>query len=147
MHKRIFTLLNQVVYKTYRNLHRQSSQSSIFALTSGQNQKCGVAVIRLSGRSSLEVLSKLTNESPGRYKPRLMYHKNIWHPKTREKLDKSLVVWFKAPNSFTGEDICELHVHGGPAVVSSVLNAVSSFESMRYAEPGEFSKRFGNQFN
>lgn len=95
MHKRISNLL-KLVNNSWLSTRATSSQNqTIYALASGSAQKCGVAVIRLSGRSSLNVLSSLTNEDPANFKPRFMYHKNIWHPITKEKLDKALVVWFK----------------------------------------------------
>lgn len=137
MMKFIFKNLNFNVFKL---VYRQSS-STIFALASGLNQKCGVAVVRVSGKSTHQVLLKLTKQSKIVYQPRKMYLRNIWHPLTKEKIDKSLIVWFQEPKSFTGEDVCEFHVHGGPAVVSSLLNALSTFDDLRYAEPGEFSRR------
>jgi tRNA U34 5-carboxymethylaminomethyl modifying GTPase MnmE/TrmE len=53
-----------------------------------------------------------------------------------------IVKQYKEPNSFTGENVCEFHIHGGPAVIQSLFGALSSFENLRYAQPGEFSKRF-----
>ncbi|RNA14322.1 tRNA modification GTPase mitochondrial [Brachionus plicatilis] len=132
----------------YKNLHQnvfkfffRQSSSTIFALASGLNQKCGVAVVRVSGKSTHEVLLRLTKHSKNLYEPRKMYFRDIWHPITNEKIDKSLIVWFKEPKSFTGEDVCEFHVHGGPAIISSLLNALSTFDDLRYAEPGEFARR------
>lgn len=133
----IYKKLNLNLFKLF---YRQSS-STIFALASGFNQKCGVAVVRVSGKSTHQVLLKLTKQSENFFEPRKMYLKDIWHPLTKEKIDKSLVVWFQEPKSFTGENVCEFHVHGGPAIVSSLLNALSSFDDLRYAEPGEFSRR------
>lgn len=95
MQNNIFSLLKQVVLESNSRIFNRLSSTSIYALASGHNQKCGVAVIRLSGRSSLNVLGKLTNESTASYKPRMMYFKSVWHPVTKEKLDKSLVVYFK----------------------------------------------------
>ena len=140
MIKNIFQRLNSFPLKPYKTFIRQNA-TTIFALASGSNQKCGVSVIRLSGKTTTSVLSKLTKKSENTFEPRKMYLKDIWHPITNEKIDKSLVVWFKEPKSFTGEDVCEFHVHGGPAVINSLLNALSSFEDLRYAEPGEFSRR------
>jgi len=73
-----------------------------------------------------------------KYEPRKMYLREIVHPVTREKIDKGLVVWFKEPNSFTGENVCEFHVHGGPAVVTSLVSALGTFENLRYAKSGLF---------
>ncbi|KAM3939364.1 5-taurinomethyluridine-[tRNA] synthase subunit GTPB3, mitochondrial [Leptodactylus fuscus] len=114
-------------------------RDTIFALSSGHG-KCGVAVIRTSGPASQEALHLLTkwNSLPT---PRQVKLSSIWCPKSGELLDRGLVVWFSGPHSFTGEDCCEYHVHGGPAVVSGVLQALGSLQMMRPAEPGEFTKR------
>ena len=74
---------------------RKNSSTTIYALASGFNQKCGVAVVRLSGKQSTDVLLKLTDKSSNDYEPRKMYLKNIWHPTSGQKIDKSMVVWFK----------------------------------------------------
>lgn len=137
----MFNYLFKNLNRNFFTIISRHSSSTIFALASGLNQKCGVAVIRVSGKSTQQVLISLTKHSKNSYEPRKMYLRDIWHPVTKEKIDKSLIVWFKEPKSFTGEDICEFHVHGGPAVVSSVLNALSSFEDLRYAQPGEFARR------
>uniref|UniRef100_A0A8B9SSF5 GTP binding protein 3, mitochondrial n=1 Tax=Anas platyrhynchos TaxID=8839 RepID=A0A8B9SSF5_ANAPL len=67
--------------------------------------------------------------------------RRIRDPATAEPLDRGLVVWFPGPHSFTGEDCAELHVHGGPAVVSGVLRALGRLPGLRPAEPGEFTRR------
>ncbi|KAI9032599.1 tRNA modification GTPase TrmE [Phycomyces nitens] len=73
--------------------------------------------------------------------PREAYFRRIRHPITREVLDRALVLWFPGPHSFTGEDIVELQIHGGNAVVKSVLDALGSLEGFRMAEQGEFARR------
>ena len=60
---------------------------------------------------------------------------------TKEHLDKALVLWFPAPTSYSGEEVVELHLHGGPAVVSGVIGALESQPGLRAAYPGEFTKR------
>uniref|UniRef100_A0A0B7A6K0 TrmE-type G domain-containing protein n=4 Tax=Arion vulgaris TaxID=1028688 RepID=A0A0B7A6K0_9EUPU len=62
-------------------------------------------------------------------------------PSSKEVLDKALVLWFPGPNSFTGEDCAEFHVHGGPAVISSVLSALSLIDGYKPAQAGEFTKQ------
>jgi tRNA modification GTPase len=114
--------------------------SSIYALASGTNQRSAVAIVRVSGKQCLEVIETLTRNK-SLLEPRKMYLRDLFHPIENVKIDKSLVVWFKAPNSFTGEDVVELHVHGGPAVISSVLNSLSKINGLKHAEPGEFSRR------
>ncbi|KAM5194182.1 5-taurinomethyluridine-[tRNA] synthase subunit GTPB3, mitochondrial [Mantella aurantiaca] len=115
------------------------SRETIFALSSGHG-KCGVAVIRTSGPASqeaLHVLAKLQKLPP----PRQVTLASIICPKSGELLDRGLVVWFSGPRSFTGEDCCEYHVHGGPAVINGILQALGHLNTLRPAKPGEFTKR------
>jgi tRNA modification GTPase len=67
--------------------------------------------------------------------------RHLRHPRTGERLDHALVLWFPAPQSFTGDDVAEFHVHGGRAVVQAVLAALSEVPRCRLAEPGEFARR------
>ncbi|CAH0562498.1 unnamed protein product [Brassicogethes aeneus] len=122
-----------------RTLKRFYSSRTIFALSSGQG-KCGVAVIRISGPKSGEALKKLTNMK-NMPEPRLANLRSIRNPITQEILDKGLVLWFPGPKSFTGEDSFELHVHGGLAVINSILNALGTIDNVRAAEAGEFTKK------
>ncbi|NXV08212.1 GTPB3 GTPase, partial [Cettia cetti] len=112
---------------------------TIFALSSAPG-RCGVAVIRASGPGSRGALQSLTG-TPKLPPPRLLALRHIRDPHTAETLDRGLVVWFPGPRSFTGEDCAELHVHGGPAVVSGVLQALGRVPGLRPAEPGEFTRR------
>ena len=82
--------LTDVVFKA-----AVSSASSIFALATAAKQKCGVAVVRVSGKKCSEVLLKMTKSKELNFEPRKMYFKDIFHPINNEKLDKGLVVWFK----------------------------------------------------
>ncbi|XP_075063932.1 5-taurinomethyluridine-[tRNA] synthase subunit GTPB3, mitochondrial isoform X2 [Mixophyes fleayi] len=114
-------------------------RDTIFSLSSGHG-KCGVAVIRTSGPASQEALHLLTKweKLPP---PRQVNLASILSPKSGELLDRGLVVWFAGPRSFTGEDCCEYHVHGGPAVVNGILQTLGNLQMLRPAEPGEFTKR------
>ncbi|NWI45822.1 GTPB3 GTPase, partial [Picathartes gymnocephalus] len=112
---------------------------TIFALSSAPG-RCGVAVIRASGPGSRGALQSLTG-TPKMPPPRVLALRCIRDPDTAETLDRGLVVWFPGPRSFTGEDCTELHVHGGPAVVSGVLRALGRLPGLRPAEPGEFTRR------
>uniref|UniRef100_A0A8C6RFT7 5-taurinomethyluridine-[tRNA] synthase subunit GTPB3, mitochondrial n=1 Tax=Nannospalax galili TaxID=1026970 RepID=A0A8C6RFT7_NANGA len=113
--------------------------STVFALSSGQG-RCGIAVIRTSGPASGLALRSLTapREPPPARSAALRL---LRHPRSGEPLDRALVLWFPGPQSFTGEDCVEFHVHGGPAVVSGVLEALGSVPGLRAAEAGEFTKR------
>lgn len=114
-------------------------KNAIYALSSGSG-KCGVAVIRVSGSETANVVKKMTKLG-SLPKPRNVCLSNIYNPQSNEHLDKALVLWFPGPYSFTGEDVCEFHIHGGNAVISSVLRALSELPGLKHAEAGEFTKR------
>ena len=109
---------------------------TIYALSSGLG-KGGVAVIRVSGNQVQRVLKEMAHlEDP---QPRYAYFKPLFN---REKeIDRALVLYFAGPNSFTGEDVAELQVHGGRAVIQAVVEALGQIPSCRPAERGEFSRR------
>ncbi|KAM6219099.1 5-taurinomethyluridine-[tRNA] synthase subunit GTPB3, mitochondrial isoform 2-T2 [Rhynchocyon petersi] len=115
------------------------SGATIFALSSGQG-RCGVAVIRTSGPGSGPALQSLTatRDLPPARSARLRL---LSDPRSGEPLDRALVLWFPGPQSFTGEDCAEFHVHGGPAVVTGVLQALGGVPGLRPAEAGEFTRR------
>lgn len=103
--------------------------------------KSGVAVIRISGDKALDVVEKMTELNPHAIQPRYAYFTNLYSADKIQLLDKCLLLYFKGPNSFTGEDIVELQIHGSKAVISGVLSSLSSLEGYRLALPGEYSKR------
>ena len=132
----------------FRELHAINTPSSlpspftdtIFALSSAPG-RAAVAILRLSGNGADAALQQLL--PPGRPlpPPRVAQLATLRHPETRDPLDTALCLRFPAPRSATGEDVVELQVHGGPAVVRSVAAALSTLPSVRPAEPGEFTKR------
>ena len=103
--------------------------------------KSGVAVIRISGNKALEAVKAMTNLDVGKIKPRYAYFASLHHAEDKRVLDKALLLYFKAPNSFSGEDVVEFQTHGSRAVISSIMDSLSCLEDFRLAEPGEFSKR------
>jgi tRNA modification GTPase len=111
--------------------------ATIFALSSAPG-RAGVAVIRISGPASGRVLDMLASPRP---EPRLAALRRLRNPSSGEVIDQALVLWFPAPGSFTGEDVAELHVHGGRAVVQAVLSAIGDVPECRPAEAGEFARR------
>uniref|UniRef100_A0A8C7MSB6 GTP binding protein 3, mitochondrial n=1 Tax=Oncorhynchus kisutch TaxID=8019 RepID=A0A8C7MSB6_ONCKI len=113
---------------------------TIFALSSGHG-RCGVAVVRVSGPASSMVLRNMAGLTQALPPPRTALLRRITDPKSKELLDRGLVLWFKGPHSFTGEDSAEFHIHGGPAVITAVLQALGSLEGVRPAEAGEFTRR------
>jgi tRNA modification GTPase len=114
-----------------------SDNATIYALSSGQG-RAGVAVVRLSGPAAGSVLDLMAAPRP---KPRFAGFRRIKHPQTGEVLDDGLALWFPGPKSETGEDMAELQVHGGRAVVMGVLSAIGTIDGCRLAEPGEFARR------
>lgn len=136
-----------------------SSTDTIYALASARGF-AGVAVIRVSGRKALESLCLLADIRTDQIRFRMaklytlirnvscetageMLGKNAQNDTNapRETLDHALVLAFKNPESYTGEDVVEYHVHGGVAVVDGVLDVLSSLPDHRLAEPGEFTRR------
>ncbi|XP_035210528.1 tRNA modification GTPase GTPBP3, mitochondrial-like isoform X2 [Stegodyphus dumicola] len=117
----------------------QVKRSTIFALSTPPGISA-IAVIRISGPRAADVFYRLTKvtELPNYRKILLCKLKD---PVSMELLDKAIMLWFPSPNSFTGEDVCELHIHGGNAVIKSVLNALHKLPHFRFAEAGEFTKR------
>lgn len=111
---------------------------TIFALASGHGV-CGVAIIRISGAASFKALNSLGG--PENPTPRTAVMVALKHPTTNELLDQGIVLPFRAPASFTGEDVVELHVHGGRAVIDGVLEGLASVSDCRPAEAGEFTRR------
>jgi len=110
---------------------------SIYALSSGPGIS-GVAVIRVSGPETIDILKKLTN---GPFpKPRLATLKKINKIDTNELIDEGIIIWFPAPESYTGEDMAEFHVHGSRAVIEAIQSSISKIKNCRLAEPGEFTK-------
>ena len=110
---------------------------TIYALSSGPGVS-GVAVIRISGPEASNVIKTLTGkENP---KPRIATLRKINNINTSELIDEGIIIWFPGPQSYTGEDIAEIHIHGGKAVVQALLNAISKVKNCRLAEPGEFTK-------
>ena len=103
--------------------------------------KSGVAVIRISGTKAFDVISQMTDLDVSKIVSRKMYLTKFYNSVSRETLDNSLLVAFKSPASFTGEDTIEINCHGSKAVIKSFLAALSALPDFRLAEPGEFSRR------
>ncbi|KZT74516.1 tRNA modification GTPase TrmE [Daedalea quercina L-15889] len=124
-----------------------NQRETIYALSTPPG-KGGVAVVRISGPDALQVWRALVRRVTRQDGPESsdptpwqMYRCKVTHPATGEVLDDGLAVYFKAPKSFTTEDVVELHIHSGRAVVSSVLAALSFVPTCRPAEAGEFTRR------
>jgi tRNA modification GTPase len=113
-----------------------SDRPTIFALSSGR-PPVAIAVIRISGPRAGAALTALGIKIP---EPRQARFARIRDPRSGEIIDEGLVLWFAAPRSETGEDVAELQVHGGRAVITAVLEALASIDGLRMAEAGEFTR-------
>ena len=114
------------------------SSDTIFALASGRGRS-GVAVVRLSGPGATASLAALTRKKlPESHRAVV---RDILTTDKKTVIDQSLVILFTAPNSFTGEDVVELHLHGGPAVLRILFDQLASLKGLRPADPGEYTRR------
>ena len=111
---------------------------TIYALSTGPGIS-GIAVVRVSGKNTAEIVRKITRTKLPR--PRVATLAKFIKNGTKELIDEGVIIWFPAPNSYTGEDLAEFHVHGSRAVISAMHLAISKIKSSRLAEPGEFTKR------
>jgi len=110
---------------------------TIYALSTGPGIS-GVAIVRVSGEDTKKVIKLLTNiELP---KPRVATLRKINKINTSELIDEGLILWFPGPQSYTGEDMAEFHIHGSKAVIDALHHSISQIENCRLAEPGEFTK-------
>lgn len=115
-----------------------SSADTIFALATSPG-KSGVGIIRISGPRASHALSSLCGlASPA---PRHAHFVSFVSPKTKETIDRGITLFFQSPNSFTGEDVVELQIHGSIAVIRELLETLGGIDGLRHAEPGEFSRR------
>ena len=110
---------------------------TIYALSTGPGIS-GIAVIRISGLDTKKVVQSLTGkELP---QPRVATLRKINNINTSELIDEGIILWFPGPESYTGEDMAEIHVHGSKAVILAVQKEISKLKSCRLAGPGEFTK-------
>jgi tRNA modification GTPase len=110
---------------------------TIYALSSGPGVS-GIAVIRISGPETPKAIELLTGKKVP--KPRVATLRNINKINTSELIDEGIILWFPGPESYTGEDMAEIQVHGSKAVIDALHTSISYIENCRLAEPGEFTK-------
>jgi tRNA modification GTPase len=115
-------------------MHRRDQ--TIFALSSGRPPNA-ISVVRVSGVQAGTVLGSLAGKIP----PPRIATRVLIRDTDQQPIDDAVVLWFPGPKSATGEDVAEFHVHGGRAVLAALFAALSSFENMRAADPGEFTRR------
>jgi len=110
---------------------------TIYALSTGPGVS-GVAIVRISGPEASNVIESLTSkEIPS---PRTATLRKINYINTSELIDEGIIIWFPGPESYTGEDMAEIHVHGGKAVVLALQKEIAKIKNCRLAEAGEFTK-------
>lgn len=156
------TTVNKIQVNIYRTFYDASNRhNTIYSLSSAIKESTGspIGVVRVSGNKVVTILNLITKKIPLRQHERSSTTEGIILPRYAtwskiyahhivpdEIIDKGLVLWFPKPNSFTGEDVCEFHLHGSQAIISSLLSTFATLEGCRPAEPGEFSRRaFNNQ--
>ena len=111
---------------------------NIYALSTGRGPS-GIAIVRISGKDTLRVCKNLTQLKE--LKSNEVNYCKFHNPKNNNIIDpEALLLWFPAPNSYTGDDLAEFQVHGSNAVISALLKALSEQDNCRLAEPGEFTK-------
>jgi len=110
---------------------------TIYALSSGPGVS-GIAVIRISGKETSKAIELLTGKSVP--KPRVATLRKINKINNSELIDEGIILWFPGPESYTGEDMAEIQVHGSKAVIDALHTSISDIDNCRLAEPGEFTK-------
>ena len=131
--------------QSYRRVATSDYSPTIYALSTKMG-RAAIGVVRISGSQSRYIYKKLTKKESEPL-PRVAAVRNLYSSRTGVQLDNALTLFFQAPHTYTGEDLLELHLHGGTAVVQSVLKAIEELHQpekqilIRYAENGEFSRR------
>jgi tRNA modification GTPase len=110
---------------------------TIYALSTGPGIS-GIAVIRISGKETSKIIELLTGKILP--KPRVATLRKINKINSSELIDEGIILWFPGPESYTGEDMAEIQVHGSKAVIDALHSSISSIKNCRLAEPGEFTK-------
>ena len=110
---------------------------NIYALSSGRGPS-GIAIIRLSGEDTLKIVKLISKKKNLKSNEINLY--KFYDPSNNNLIDEGLLLVFPSPNSYTGDDLAEFHVHGSNAVIAQFLKVLSEQTNCRLAEPGEFTK-------
>jgi len=122
---------------------QQNQTDTIYALSSAPG-KAGVSVIRVSGLKAwhtLKIFNPKVNSSDAPVAPRRSFVMTMKNPETGDDIDSAMVIGFKTPHSFTGEDVIEYHCHGSKAIITEVFDVLSKIDGCRMAEHGEYTRR------
>ena len=118
-------------------MYNNINSKTIYALSTAPG-KSGIAVIRVSGPEAKKIGNLFNIDLPD---PRKVQIVKLVHPHNGDFIDKALVTFFKSPNSYTGENMVELSIHGGKAIKDLIFSILAAEENFSYAEPGEFTRR------
>ena len=118
-------------------MYNTINSKTIYALSSAPG-KSGIAVIRVSGPEAKKIGNLFNIDLPD---PKKVQIAKLVHPHNGDFIDKALITFFKSPNSFTGENMVELSIHGGKAIKDLIFSILAEEENFSYAEPGEFTRR------
>ena len=110
---------------------------TIYALSTGPGIS-GIAIVRVSGKDTKKVIKLLTNAALP--ETRVATLRKINKINTSELIDEGIILWFPGPESYTGEDMAEFHIHGSKAVIDALHHSISKIKNCRLADPGEFTK-------
>lgn len=126
--------------------HIAPSKGSPLVVVRVSGCKCAQVVKKITGFNLLrdidgKVSEYVTQPTSKVVKPRHATMLGIRNPETNETIDRGIILWFPSPKSYTGEDVCEFHLHGSRAIVTSLLNTLGNFKGLRPADPGEFTRR------
>ncbi|KAJ1865380.1 tRNA modification GTPase gtpbp3, mitochondrial [Coemansia sp. RSA 2703] len=119
---------------------RWLSTDTIYALSTAPG-KSAIAIVRISGAQTSSVLRSLLSRERLPRARQATVARLVDPSDPSDTLDTAVCLWLPGPQSYTGEDMAELHVHGGPAVVSSILGALGRLDGLRMAQAGEFTRR------
>ncbi len=114
-------------------------KDTIIALATPMGRS-GIAVIRLSGQTSLDIARKFVRDENFAPQPRFATLQKIYDPETSDIIDETIITYFQAPKSFTGEDIIEMSCHGSPVIIRQIIDSCLRLDA-RMADAGEFSLR------
>ena len=110
---------------------------TIYALSTGPGVS-GIAVVRISGKDTRVAINKITGKTLP--KPRTAVLRKFNKISDNQLIDEGILLWFPGPESYTGEDMAEFHIHGSRAVINEIQNSLSKIPNLRLAEAGEFTK-------
>ena len=110
---------------------------TIYALSTGPGVS-GIAVVRISGKDTRVAINKITGKTLP--KPRTAVLRKFNKISDNQLIDEGILLWFPGPESYTGEDMAEFHIHGSRAVINEIQNSLSQIPNLRLAEAGEFTK-------